>query len=311
MLKFLKYVGITLFVLMIGICFFYWENDIPIDNLKTKYTSSTSAFVDVMNMSVHFRDEGNKNDSVPLVLIHGTGASLHTWEESVNLLKDSFRIITMDLPAYGLTGPNPERIYSQEFYVQFIHEFLTSIKVNRCIIGGNSLGGAIAWNYTSEYPSKVKKLILIDAAGYPMLSESKPIAFTLAQIPILKHLLNYVTPRFLAEKSVMNVYDDPSKVTDRVVDRYYELFLREGNRQAFIDRMNFSDYPDHLAKIRAIKVPALIVWGENDKLIPVQNALKFQSDLSNDTLVILEKTGHVPMEEAPERTVGAIRSFLR
>ncbi len=311
MFKFLKYVGITLLFLMIGICFFYWENDIPLEQLKTKYTSSTSAFVKVMNMNVHFRDEGNKNDSVPLVLIHGTGASLHTWEKSVHLLKDSFRIITMDLPAYGLTGPNLERIYTQAFYVQFIHEFLTSIKVDRCIIGGNSLGGAIAWNYTSVYPSKVKKLILIDAAGYPMVSESKPIAFTLAQIPVLKHLLNYVTPRFLAEKSVMNVYDDPTKVTDTLVDRYFELFLREGNRQAFIDRMNFSDYPDHEKKIRALYVPSLILWGENDKLIPVENAMKFQADLPNDTLVILDRTGHVPMEEAPERTVAAIRSFLR
>ena len=311
MLKFLKYVGVTSLVLAIGICFFYWENDIPLEKLKAKYTSSTSAFVDVMNMSVHFRDEGNKNDSVPLVLIHGTGASLHTWEKSVHLLKDSFRIITMDLPAYGLTGPNPERIYTQAFYVQFIHEFLTSIKVDRCIIGGNSLGGAIAWNYTSVYPSKVKKLILIDAAGYPMVSESKPIAFTLAQIPVLKHLLNYVTPRFLAEKSVMNVYDDPSKVTDTLVDRYFELFLREGNRQAFVDRMVFSEYPEYLEKIRSIKVPTLILWGENEKLIPIENALKFQADLPNDTLIILDKTGHVPMEETPERTVAAIRSFLK
>lgn len=311
MVKFLKYLGIALLFLMIGICIFYWKKDIPLEKLKAKYTSPTSAFVDVLGMSVHYRDEGNKNDSLPLVLIHGTGASLHTWEESVKLLKDSFRIITMDLPAYGLTGPNPERIYSQDFYVHFIHEFLTSIHVDLCIIGGNSLGGAIAWNYAHSYPSKVKKLILIDAAGYPMDSESKPIAFTLAQIPVLKHLLNYVTPRFLAEKSVRNVYDDPLKVTDAVVDRYYELFLREGNRQAFVDRMNFSEYPDYLKKIRDVNIPTLLIWGENDKLIPVENAMKFRNDLPNDTLVILDKTGHVPMEESPERTVVAMKSFLK
>jgi pimeloyl-ACP methyl ester carboxylesterase len=311
LIKFLKYTGITLLVLIVGICFFYWENDIPLETLKTRYASKSSAFVDVMQMKVHYRDEGFKNDSVPLVLIHGTGASLHTWEESVNLLKDSFRIITMDLPAYGLKGPNPERVYSQEFYVKFIHEFLTSIHVDKSIIGGNSLGGAIAWNYAHQYPEKVKKLILIDAAGYPMVSESKPIAFTLAQIPVLKYLLNYVTPRFLAEKSVSNVYEDPSKVTDKLVDRYYELFLREGNRQAFVDRMNFSEYPGYLEKIRGIQVPALILWGANDKLIPVENALKFHNDLLYNSLVILEKTGHVPMEEAPERTVAAIRLFLK
>ena len=310
-MKYLKFIGLSLFVLVVALSCFYWKNDIPLDTLKSKYTTAASAFVDVMQMQVHYRDEGNKNDSLPLVLIHGTGASLHTWEESVKLLTDSFRVITLDLPAYGLTGPNPKRIYSQAFYVQFIDEFLKSIHVNKCIIGGNSLGGAIAWNYTYEHPTKVEKLILIDAAGYPMISESKPIAFTLAQIPVLKHMLNYITPRFLAKKSVMNVYDDPTKVTEKVVDRYFDLFLREGNRQAFVDRMNFSTYPDHLIRLRTIKTPTLIVWGENDKLIPIENAQKFHADLPNDTLVVLEKTGHVPMEENPDRTVDAIRLFLK
>lgn len=310
-MKYVKFIGFSLLVLVVVLFCFYWENDIPLDTLKSKYTTAASAFVDVMQMQVHYRDEGNKNDSLPLVLIHGTGASLHTWEESVKLLTDSFRVITLDLPAYGLTGPNPKRIYSQAFYVQFIDEFLKSIHVNKCIIGGNSLGGAIAWNYMYEHPTKVEKLILIDAAGYPMISESKPIAFTLAQIPVLKHMLNYITPRFLAKKSVMNVYDDPTKVTEKVVDRYFDLFLREGNRQAFVDRMNFSTYPDHLIRLRTIKTPTLIIWGENDKLIPIENAQKFHADLPNDTLVVLEKTGHVPMEENPNRTVDAIRLFLK
>jgi pimeloyl-ACP methyl ester carboxylesterase len=310
-MKYVKFIGFSLLVLVVVLFCFYWENDIPLDTLKSKYTTAASAFVDVMQMQVHYRDEGNKNDSLPLVLIHGTGASLHTWEESVKLLTDSFRVITLDLPAYGLTGPNPKRIYSQAFYVQFIDEFLKSIHVNKCIIGGNSLGGAIAWNYTYEHPTKVEKLILIDAAGYPMISESKPIAFTLAQIPVLKHMLNYITPRFLAKKSVMNVYDDPTKVTEKVVDRYFDLFLREGNRQAFVDRMNFSTYPDHLIRLRTIKTPTLIIWGENDKLIPIENAQKFHADLPNDTLVVLEKTGHAPMEENPNRTVDAICLFLK
>lgn len=311
MLKLLKYTTIILLSLILVMLLAFWKNDIPLETLKNKYASPSSSFIDVMEMNVHYRDEGIKTDSIPLVLIHGTGASLHTWEHCVDALKDSFRIITMDLPAYGLTGPNPDRVYTQQFYLEFINEFLQKINVNKCIIGGNSLGGAIAWNYTHQYPEKVKKLILIDAAGYPMVSESKPIAFRLAQIPVLKNMLNYFTPKFLAKKSITNVYEDPSKVTDILVDRYFELFLREGNREAFVDRMSFSEYPDHLQKIRAIKTPTLILWGANDKLITVQNAMKFQSDLPNDTLVILEKTGHVPMEEAPEQTVNVIRSFIK
>jgi pimeloyl-ACP methyl ester carboxylesterase len=311
MLKLLKYIFFIFLSIVLVMFLVFWKNDIPIDTLKNKYASQSSSFIEVMEMDVHYRDEGIKNDSIPMVFIHGTGASLHTWEHCVDALKDSFRIITMDLPAYGLTGPNPDRVYTQQFYLEFLHEFLQKINVNKCIIGGNSLGGAIAWNYTHHYPEKVEKLILIDAAGYPMVSESKPIAFTLAQIPMLKHLLNYVTPKFLAQKSVINVYEDPSKVTDTLVDRYFELFLREGNREAFVDRMSFSEYPDYLQKILAIQTPTLILWGENDKLIPIANAYKFQNDLTNDTLIILKKAGHVPMEEAPERTAKEIRSFLR
>jgi pimeloyl-ACP methyl ester carboxylesterase len=308
--KFLKY----LFFIIVGgiliICGLYWRNDIPLEELKAKYTSDASVFVEVMGMDVHYRDEGNPQDSIPIILLHGTGASLHTWEKSIELLKDSFRVITLDLPAYGLTGPNPKKDYSMEFYVDFMSEFLDKINVGSCIMGGNSLGGSIAWNFTYKYPSKVVKLILIDAAGYPMVSESRPIAFTLAQTPIVKHLLKYVTPPFLAAKSVKNVYADESMVTEVIVDRYFELFLREGNRAAFIDRLAHS-FQGNIQEISTIQVPTLILWGDQDRLIPLENAYKFKEDLVNSTLHIFKDLGHVPMEESPERTVSVIRSFIK
>ncbi len=310
MLKVVKYVFILLAFSLIFATSIYWKNDIPIEVLKEKYAPNPSQFVSVMSMDVHFRDEGNISDSIPVVLIHGTGASLHTWEECIAGLKDSFRIITMDLPAYGLTGPNPDRNYSMAFYVEFLNEFLTHKGVNRCILGGNSLGGAIAWNYTHRYPDQVEKLILINSAGYPIVSESQPIAFTLAKIPLINKLLNNVTPRFLAQKSVENVYADPSKITDSLVDRYYELFLRPGNRQAFVDRMKFSEYGDYKNDIKSISTRTLILWGDKDRLIPVENAHKFQSDLANDTLVILDNIGHVPMEEDPQKTLQILRAFI-
>ena len=247
------------------------------------------------------------------MLIHGTAASLHTWEAWVKELKGTHRVIRMDLPAYGLTGPNKTGDYSQEYYAQFIHRFLEKLGVKKCILGGNSLGGAIAWRYALNYPTEVSKLILIDAAGYPMESKSVPMAFQLAGMPVIKNLFKYVTPRFIVEKSIENVYADKTKVEPELVDRYFNLALRAGNRQAFIDRMstfktllNDSTY----LQIKNIKTQTLILWGDKDLLIPVTVAKNFHADLPNDTLVVLKNLGHTPMEENPKQSLQVLINFL-
>jgi pimeloyl-ACP methyl ester carboxylesterase len=219
----------------------------------------------------------------------------------------------MDLPAYGLTGPNKTGDYSQEYYAQFMYHFLEKLDVKKCILGGNSLGGAIAWRYALNYPTEVSKLILIDAAGYPMESKSVPMAFQLAGIPVLKNLFQYVTPRFIVQKSIENVYADKTKVEPDLVDRYFNLALRAGNRQAFIERMstfktllNDSTY----LQIKNIKTPTLILWGDKDLLIPLTVAENFHADLPNDTLVVLKNLGHTPMEENPKQSLQVLINFL-
>ena len=299
---------LLVFFLVIILVFGY--RDRPLSELKSKYANSASSFVSVNGMEVHYRDEGIKNDSFPIVLIHGTGSSLHTFDAWVDSLKISNRVIRMDLPAYGLTGPFPDRNYSITHYTAFINEFLSAMKIEQCVLGGNSLGGQIAWRFAVEQPNKVSKLILIDAAGYPLNSKSVPVAFKMAKIPVIKHLFTYVTPRFLVRSSVENVYFDKSKVTDKLVDRYFELTLREGNRQAFVDRLDAHKDPNSSNEISTIQQPTLVLWGKNDLLIPVDNAHKFHADLPNDTLVILENSGHVPMEESPIKSLKAVIDFL-
>ena len=157
----------------------------------------------------------------------------------------------------------------------------------------------------------VNKLILIDAAGYPSISISTPIAFTVAKTPVLCNLLTFITPRFVVEASVENVFYNKSKVTDSLVDRYFDLTLREGNRQAFVDRFKMTDNKKAYRDINRIKQPTLILWGAKDLLIPVENAYHFQEDLSNGTLVILDDTGHTPMEESPVESLEAVMGFLQ
>ncbi len=280
--------------------------DIPVEELKKTYANGSSRFVSVDGTDVHYRDEGN---GFPLVLVHGTAASLHTWDGWASALSGDFRVIRMDLPAFGLTGPAPDRDYRVGAYVRFLDAFLDTIGVKRCHLAGNSLGGFIAWNYVLAHPDKVEKLILVDAAGYP--SRAIPGIFRLVRLPLAGFLGRHIGPRFLIERNIREVYGDDSKITPVLVDRYHRLALREGNRQAFIDRARTDeDYGSLARAIPEIRVPTLIIWGKEDAWIPLENAHLFERDLPNSVLKIYDGVGHVPMEEIPDITARDTRRFL-
>jgi pimeloyl-ACP methyl ester carboxylesterase len=306
-LRFLVY-GIAGLVVLISLLFGHIDRSV--DDLNTVYAPAPSKFIRVMGMDVHYRDEGNPTDSLPLVLIHGTGSSLHTFEAWAAALRENRRVVRMDLPGFGLTGPFPDRNYAMEQYVQFVAAFLAARDIGHCILAGNSLGGQIAWNFTLEHPDKVAKLILIDASGYAIKSTSVPLAFKIARTPVLNKILTFITPRAVVASSVLNVYADKSKVTDALVDRYFDLSLRGGNRQALIDRMQMPFDSGAVRQIKTIHQPTLILWGDQDGLIPLESAYRFQKDLPNDTLVILKNSGHVPMEEDPEESLEAVLGFI-
>ena len=285
--------------------------NIPVNELKSAYANTASSFISVNGMEVHFRDEGDPNDSIPMVLLHGTASSLHTFDAWTTELIKTNRVIRMDLPAYGLTGPFPDGQYSIAHYTTFLKDFLTALKIQQCVLAGNSLGGEIAWNFTLNQPKMVEKLILIDAAGFPLKPKSIPIGFKLAQTPVLKNLFTVITPRFLVKASVENVFFDKSKVTDVLVDRYFKLTLREGNRQAIVDRFKISKQAHTYENLKNIPQPTLIIWGSEDLLIPVENAYQFKKYLPNSTLVILKDTGHTPMEESPLESLLPVMDFLK
>lgn len=311
MVKIIKIFPCSICFSVILILSLFGYRDKPLEELKAKYAPSPSTFISVNGMDVHFRDEGDATDSIPIVLIHGTAASLHTFNDWTAQLKQDYRVVRMDLPAYGLTGPFPDRDYSIDNYVDFIFDFLDSLEIKKCVLGGNSLGGGIAWNFTAKYPEMVDKLMLIDASGYPSEAKSVPLAFRIAQIPIVKNIFTFITPRFVVKASVKNVYADKTKISEELVDRYFELALREGNRQAFIDK--FEAQADLIAhnNIKLIEQRTLVLWGEKDLLIPIKQAYKFHHDMPDDTLVILSNVGHVPMEESPNQSLEVVLSFLK
>jgi len=285
--------------------------DKSVADLSQRWAQEPSQFLDIAGMTIHLRDEGLKSDKEPIVLIHGTSASLHTWDGWVDELKAHRRVIRFDLPAFGLTGPDPTNNYIIEHYADVVVAVLDKLNVNKSVLAGNSLGGYIAWATAVMYPNRVSKLILVDASGYPFESESVPLAFTLSKNALTNGILTNVLPKSLVEKSVKNVYGNPALVTDELVERYYQLTLREGNRAALKERFK-QTIPGPLAKeIKTINVPTLLIWGRKDHLIPLDLGLKFEQDIKNSQLIIFDDLGHVPHEEDPQITVLAVKQFLK
>lgn len=309
-LKVLGYLLLSLLILIVVLLSFLFERDIPVKDLKPKYTNAASHFMPLMGMQVHYRDEGVSTDSVPLILLHGMSSSLNTWDSVVLALKDQKRLISIDLPAFGLTGPNPENEYSFAYYNHFLDSFLAELHISKCMIAGNSLGGAIAWEYTASNPTKVSKLILIDAAGYQGKKGKGSIGFTIASTPVINNLLLYVTPKFLVRKSLEGIYFDKNLVTDAQVERFHDVAISEGNRKAALTifKKGFEKEPE---KINTITTPTLIIWGDQDQLINVENANLFHQNIKGSRLEILHNIGHVPMEEDPKKVAELISSFIK
>ena len=277
--------------------------DVPVHQLEKKYKDAATRTANIDGLKTYYKDEGS---GYPLVLLHGGVSSMQTWDECADVLKKDFRVIRLDLPGYGLTGPNAEKDYSTERYVKFLDSFLGTLNVNKCYIAGNSLGGRIAWEYALAHKDKVSALILIDASGYVSPKSGMAVS-RLAKIPGIRWILRYVTPEFFVAMNLKQVYGDKSRISDKLVERYYDMVLREGNRDTFGIMINMKRH-DQTQEIKAINVPTLILWGSKD--IAVENAYRFNSDIAGSKLIIYDGAGHVPMEEIPQKVSEDIEIFL-
>lgn len=293
-----------------------WAPDQPVSALSPRWAQPPSQFVSIAGLQIHLRDEGpttlppgSGEAPPPIVLIHGTSSSLHTWDGWAEVLKRERRVIRFDLPGFGLTGPNENHDYSLDAYVRFVIAVLDSLGVKRVIIGGNSLGGFVSWATAYAHPDRVERLILVDSSGYPPKPQSIPIGFRIARVPVLNRLMRNVLPRHIIESSLKNVYGDPSKVTPELVDRYRDMTLRAGNRIAIVHRFRqgYTGNPEH---IRSLRQPTLILWGAQDRLIPPEYGQTFARDIPGAKLVMFEGLGHVPQEEDPGATVATVQAFL-
>ena len=288
--------------------------DRAVETLVARWAPPPSDFVDIKGQLVHLRDEGPRDDATPIVLLHGTAASLHTWEGWVKALREKRRVITLDLPGFGLTGPFIGQYtrgdYRGDTLARFVIDVLDALHLQRVVMGGNSLGGEVAWRVATLAPQRVDRLILVDSSGTKFEPDSLGLGFVVARIPGVNVVFEHILPRALVAQTVLSVYGDPAKVSAELVDRYYELTLREGNRHALGQRLQQLEHGEHVARIATLKLPTLILWGGRDHLIPPRYGHEMQRLIAGSELLVYEDLGHVPQEEDAARTVVAVKGFL-
>ena len=278
--------------------------DIHLEDLKTEFKKKNSRFVEVDGTFVYYVDEG---EGIPIILLHGTGASLHTWDLWAERLKNKYRVLRITLPGFGLSGPRFDKKYKIKDYVNLLEDFVELNGIEKFYLAGNSLGGSIAWRYTSFYNKKVKKLILVNSSGFEF--DQIPFVIRLARNNYLNLLIKKTSPKFLIKKSLKEVFYDDNLISKSIINRYYKLNLRKGNRQAFIDRA-LINYTDNTARLKKINSPTLILWGKNDEWINVKFAQKFKTMIKGSRVSIMNETGHIPMEERPFESLKIVEAFL-
>lgn len=287
-----------------------WAPDIPVSELTERFAPPPSQFMELDGLRIHYRDVGPRDDATPIVLMHGTSASLHTWEGWVKQLEGKHRVVTLDLPGFGLTGGYPDDDASVKHNLHTLSAFFDQLGLQRLVLAGNSYGGRLAWEFALAHPDRLHALVLVDASGYPRDSISVPLGFRLLTMPGIKLLRDYILPKNVIERSVRNVYGDPSKVTPELIERYYLLQRRAGNRKALVQRMEQVPIAADTSGLTSLHVKTLILWGGKDELIPPDSARRFDADIPDSTLVMFDGLGHVPHEEDPIATSAALERWL-
>jgi pimeloyl-ACP methyl ester carboxylesterase len=293
-----------------AVVFSTWEPDRQIGPLVARWGADPSSFLELDGMQVHIRDTGPRDDPTPLVLLHGMSSSLHTYEGWQQSLQQDRRVISVDLPGFGLTGPSPQGDYRIDAYTRFLLRLLDTLGLKRVVLVGNALGGEVAWQTAVLAPDRVERLVLIASDGYQPSVLSMPIAFQVASSRWLRWVSERILPKSLVASSVRSVFGDPARATPEKIDRYFELALRVGNRRALFQRMDQAEFGSNAALIRRIQQPTLVLWGTRDEMISPDQGTLFCRDIAQCKLVMLPGLGHIPQEEDPRATLLPLREFL-
>ena len=306
---------LTAVVLIVVLAALGWlalqRKDIPYDSLEAKYDSPASRYMDLPGgLRVHYRDEGRR-EGPTLVLVHGYSASLHAWEPWVRSLSSDYRVISLDLPGHGLTRTDQGYPAGRAGYGAVVDQVTRKLGVERFTLAGNSMGGGVAWEYAIDHPERIEGLVLVDAAGWPRTGGESVVIFKVLRQPWGRALLKNIDTRPLVRQGLRSAYLDPALVTPDLVDRYVELARAPGHRDILLGLQSGPRREATAAVLSKIKAPTLVMFGQEDKLIPAADGDRFAAAIPASTLIVYPDVGHVPMEQIPDRSAADLKAWLK
>jgi pimeloyl-ACP methyl ester carboxylesterase len=295
-------------LLLALLAFWLWTPDRDRASLEALYLQSPADLVEVAGQRLHVRDSGARQADNTVVLIHGFGASLHTWEPWAQALAGTHRVVRFDLPGSGLSDPDPTGDYSDARTLVLLLALMDRLGIARADVVGHSIGGRIAWTFAAHHPQRVRRLVLLSPDGFASPGVDygrKP------EVPAALALMRYVLPKPLLRMNLEPAYADPAAMTDALATRYHDLMLAPGSRQALLARLQQTVLTDPVPWLQRIQAPVLLLWGDRDAFIPIANAADYLRALPHATLVTLPGVGHVPQEEGGATALTRVRDFLQ
>lgn len=298
---------IAIILIPLSILFFMPTLVISKDVVDKKFSLPTSHFLQWRGVKLHYIDQGR---GIPLLMIHGFGGSARNFSKLAEELKDSFRIIRVDIPGFGLSdlpqmGEHPAYVPMYRDYISFL---LDTLHLDSVYVIGNSMGGGIAWLAAVDHPDRVVKLVLIGSGGYDAVNIASKL--TMFKYTSMRHIFDKGMPEFMSKKAASSIYADPRKMESEVWQSSNHFMNREGNIQNMLELVTELQFPDTML-IKGIKCPTLIVWGKEDNVIPVAHAEKFHRDIKNSRVVVYDPCGHVPMMECTEQFKNDFLQFVK
>ncbi len=314
--RFLRVVGIILaaLILILSIGPFLipvppLENTIPAE----QFVDADSKFVEVNGVNVHYKTWGQGEPT--FILLHGFGASLFSWREVTEPLSQFGTVIAYDRPAFGLTerpleweGESP---YSPQSQVDIVIGLMDALKVEKAILVGNSAGGTVSMQVALQHPDRVEALILVDAAVYAgggAPSWSRPLLKT----PQMNHVGPLIARQLQAQGTefLKTAWHDPSKITPEIFAGY-EKPLQVDNWDKALWQLTVASQESGLTeRLSEITMPALVITGDDDRIVPTEQSLQLADELPNAELKVIAQSGHLPHEETPVEFMQAVTEFL-
>ncbi|MSO99071.1 MAG: alpha/beta hydrolase [Rhodospirillaceae bacterium] len=286
-----------------------YYTDIPAAELEKKYANADSKFAMLDGVRMHYRDEGPREGPV-IILIHAHFDSLLMWDPWVAALKDKYRVVRFDFTGHGLTGPDPSGDYTLKRTVDLVEKLLAELGLTKFSMAGTSMGGTIALHYASRHSDQVEKIILLSPGALNTRVRGRD---TPPPLPPGIDMVKYITPKAMFAGLLNSGFGDKSKVTDQLITQWWELMRHEGQREAEITRMRQYISGDVDTLIRGLKQPTLIMWGEANTVVTVDQAkqmVDLMTAAKSVKLITYPGVGHMAVHEAPEQTAKDARAFF-